>query len=67
MSEQQPDAITNPIEQAPEQLPSAEEVIEVFAQLLGGEAYVETKRIEDEKGLYRLDITIQGADGTTEY
>ena len=55
----------NELEQAPEHIPSAEEVGELFAQLLLGEAYTETKRLEDERGLYRLDVTLEG--GGAEY
>ena len=70
MTEQQPNQDTDRLEgaeEAPEHIPSAEEVGEIFAQLLPGEAYTEVKRVEDEQGLYRLDILIQGADGSTEY
>ena len=55
----------NELEQAPEHIPSAEEVGELFAQLLPGEAYTESKRLEDENGLYRLDVTVGG--GSAEY
>ena len=64
MSEQ----FLNPIEEHNEHVPSSEEVQGVLEQLVSGEAYTETRRREDEKGLYLLDVLIQNADGsTTEY
>lgn len=53
------------LEQAPEHIPSAEEVRGLFAKLLDGKAYTETKRLEDERGLYRFDVTVKS--GSAEY
>jgi hypothetical protein len=50
-------------------IPTPEEIESVFHELIGGEkAWSETKRLEDDKGLYCLEVEIQGEDGTvTEY
>ncbi len=66
MTEHQPDQ-SDSQQEAYEHIPSAEEVGEIFSQLLPGEVYTETKRLEDEQGLYRLDVAIQSADGSAEY
>jgi len=52
-----------------ETIPTPEEVESVFHELIGGEkAWSETKRLEDDKGLYCLEVEVQGEDGAvTEY
>ncbi len=48
-------------EMNPEHIPSAEEVHSVFRELIGqGREYKETKKREDEKGLYLLDVEVPG-------
>ena len=46
-------------EMEPEDIPTPEEVLSVFAELIGAE-YKEVRRCEDEKGLYLLEVVIPG-------
>lgn len=42
-----------------------EEIESVFHELIGeGKAWSETKRLEDDKGLYCLEVEVRGEDGT---
>ena len=50
-----------------ENIPSSENVKEVFEKLLGTQEYTETRKCEDEQGLYLWDVTIPQADGYAEY
>lgn len=43
-----------------ERIPTAEEVHAIFKELINGE-YKETLKLEDEKGLYALEIEVQGS------
>ncbi len=57
-------------EETPEHIPTPEEVHGVFQRLVGeGKEYEVTKSIDDEKGLYELEIKIPGelAGETTGY
>ncbi len=57
-------------EKTPEHIPTSEEIHEVFKQLIGeGREYKVTKSIDDENGLYELEIEIPGelAGEITEY
>ncbi len=48
-------------EKTPEHIPIPEEIHEVFQRLIGeGREYKVTKLINDEKGLYELEIEIPG-------
>ncbi|GEM_PF-3232394 len=58
------------VEETPEHIPSSEEVHGVFQRLVGeGKEYKVTKSIDDENGLYELEIEIPGelAGEITEY
>jgi hypothetical protein len=47
-----------------ESIPTPEEVSSVFRELIGSEKeWSETKKLEDEKGLYCLEVEVQGEDG----
>lgn len=52
-----------------ESIPTPEEVESVFRELIGeGKEYSETKRLEDDKGLYCLEVEVRGEGGAvTEY
>lgn len=58
----------NPFETDPEHVPTAEEVHSVFKELIAKE-YKETRRREDEKGLYLLEVVAAGnsESESTEY
>ncbi len=43
-----------------EPIPSQEEIHSVFEQLIGAVQYRETRKLEDERGLYLWDIEIPG-------
>lgn len=51
-----------------EHIPTLEEVLSLFSELTGNE-FEEVRRLEDEKGLYLLEIVIPGdlPDETIEY
>lgn len=55
MSEREP----NQFEVEPEHIPSPEEVQSLFRELSGKE-FVETKRVDDEKGLVILEVEVAG-------
>ncbi|MFY9463348.1 MAG: hypothetical protein WAP52_04155 [Candidatus Sungiibacteriota bacterium] len=56
-------------ERCPEHIPTAEEVAGVFEQLVKGKEYKETRKLEDENGLYLWDIEIpdESGEGIVEY
>ena len=49
----------NPFESEPEHIPTPEEVRSVFSELIGKE-YSEKRKLEDEKGLYTLEVEALG-------
>lgn len=49
----------NPFENEPEHIPTPEEVHSVFRELIGKE-YSEKRKLEDEKGLYILEVEALG-------
>jgi hypothetical protein len=55
MSEREP----NQFENEPEHIPSPEEVRSIFRELSEKE-FVETKRVDDEKGLVILEVEVAG-------
>ena len=63
MSESAPDQF----EEGPEHIPTSEEVLEVFKQLIGETEFAEIQKLEDERGLYLWEIKISAEDGHTEY
>jgi hypothetical protein len=46
-------------ERRSERIPTAEEVRGILRRMIGKE-YAETKKLEDDKGLYRLDVKVPG-------
>ncbi len=48
-----------------EYIPSPEEVVSIVKEIIGEKEYKETRRREDEKGLYLLELTTTEEDGTT--
>ncbi len=52
-------------EEGPEIIPTSEEVLEIFKQLVGSLEYVEERKLSDESGLYLWDIVVPGEDGGT--
>jgi pimeloyl-ACP methyl ester carboxylesterase len=50
-----------------EHIPTQEEVLSIFRQLVGETEFRERRRLEDEQGLYLWEITIPTEDGHTEY
>ena len=57
----------NIFEEGQESIPTPEEVMSVFEQLIGAKEFKEVRKLEDEKGLYLWDITISEENGETEY
>jgi hypothetical protein len=51
----------NPEEDS-EHIPTPEEVHAVFRELAGEKEYKETRKLEDEKGVYVLEIEVPGDD-----
>ena len=51
------------VETAKEHIPSTEEVRDLFEQCAKGEPFEETRRREDEKGLYLLEVKVLDEDG----
>jgi hypothetical protein len=54
-------------ERGPESIPTSEEVLSVFQQLVEGQEYKERRKLSDEKGLYLWDIVVPNGDGEIEY
>ncbi len=50
----------NPIEGNREHIPTLEEVISVFREILKGKDFKLTRKLEDSKGLYVLEIKTKG-------
>lgn len=46
-----------------EYIPTAEEVLSLFKELVGKNEFVEIKKLEDEQGLYLWEIEITREDG----
>ncbi len=59
--------MSNTFEEGPEHIPTPEEVPAVFKELVGETEFEETRKLEDEQGLYLWDIKIFTEDGYTEY
>ncbi len=57
----------NNVEGGQEIVPTSEEVQAVFERLVGEKKYAETRKLEDEKGLYLWEIEIATEEGKTEY
>lgn len=57
------------VENAPESIPTSEQVAAVFEQLVEGKEYTETRKLEDENGLYLWDIELpdKSGEGIVEY
>ncbi len=53
------ESFQNPAEAAPERIPTSEEVYSAFKELTDKE-YKEARKLEDEKGVYLLEITVAG-------
>ncbi len=51
-------------EQNRERFPTFEEVFLCMKEAIGGEQYREDRKLEDEKGLYLLELVIDKEDGT---
>ena len=54
-------------EQRIEHIPTKEEVLKIFKQLIGNKKYKELEKKEDREGLCLWDIEIETEDGKTEY
>ena len=54
-----PERVSNRFESAPEHIPTPEEVYGVIRQLTNKET-TEARKVEDEKGLFILDVTVPG-------
>lgn len=51
-----------------EHVPTLEEVVAVIEEMVGEKEYREDRKLEDEKGVYLLELVINEEDGTkTEY
>lgn len=57
----------NNIENRQDNIPSEEEVLSVFLEILGKNEFEEIRKLEDEQGLYLWDIKVLGEDEDTEY
>lgn len=53
----------NKLEEGLEDIPTPEEVQEIFEQLVGEKRYEDIRKLEDEQGLYLWDIIISKEDG----
>src|SRR3989344_3054584 len=63
MSESAPDQF----EEGPEHIPTSEEGLDDFKQLIGETEFAEIQKLEEERGLYLWEIKISAEDGNTEY
>ena|SRR3989344_5400605 len=52
-------------ESGPDRVPSEPEVREKLMEYIGGAEYTERRKLEDEKGVYLLELVITNEDGTT--
>jgi len=51
----------------PEHIPTSEEVLSLFKELVGENEYEVVRKLEDERGLYLWEIKIAQEDGSIEY
>jgi hypothetical protein len=58
---------TDNFEKEPESIPDIKEVLAIIEPLLKGAEHETVRQLEDEQGLYLLEIKIPGEDGDTEY
>ena len=59
--------LTDNFEKEPESIPTIKEVLAIIEPLLKGVEYETVRQLEDEQGLYSLEIKVPGEDGDTEY
>ena len=54
-------------EEKPEHIPTSEEVLSLFKELVGENEYEVVRKLEDERGLYLWEIKVAQEDGSIEY
>ncbi len=54
-------------EAAPERIPTEEEILGAFTELVKGESWKEDIKLSDGKGVYAWEIVVSGQGGRTEY
>ena len=59
--------MTEGIPQHFETVPTAENISAVFETVVGSKEYAETRRLEDERGVYLWEIRVETEDGYTGY
>ena len=61
------EGIAHRFERGPDAITTEEEVRSIFEKLASGKAFTETRKLNDEAGIFLWDIEIPSEDGKTEY